>query len=145
MNRKTYTKAKYTCIKPEDVVEGTEYTFSFNPEEQPLFQRFYSMTLNNLKDWSQQQDNVFRSLKYCKINVVMEISSGGRLHYHGYITITDTVNFFLKTIKHLKHYGTYEIDVITDPDKWSAYVYKMDKKMKSFCQNHSMIYNINTF
>lgn len=145
MIRKNHPKVKYNCIKPEEVVDNTLYTFSFNPEEQPMFQKFYSMTLNNLKDWSQQQHNILTSLKYCKVECYMEISSGGRLHFHGYIKITDTVNFFLKTIKHIRHYGTYEIDHITDHEKWSEYVSKMEKKMKTFCENHSMIYKINNF
>lgn len=142
MIRKIHPKAKYSCIPPECVKTDELYTFSFNPEEQPLFEKFYKMKLNNLKDWSQQMYNILISLKYAEVECVLECSRQGRLHYHGWIMIKDPIEFYLKDLKKLKHYGTYEIDYIKDDEVWSTYVYKQMKHMKSFCDKYDMIYEI---
>lgn len=143
MNRKTQYSAanmKYKCVKPETVKFDKPLSFSFNPMVQPSFTSFYKMTLNNLKDWSEQQDKFYKSLKHCQIHCCLEISSGGRLHHHGWILITNIVKFFLHTVKHLRDHGTYEIDHIGDEQKWKDYVWKMKKIMIMFCNNENMIY-----
>lgn len=142
MIRKIHNNAKYNAIPPEEVNTTELYSFSFNPEEQPLFERFYSCKLNNLKDWSQQQYNILTSLKYAEVECVLECSRQGRLHWHGWIIIREPIDFYLKDIKKLKHYGTYEIDHIEDSEKWSNYVYKQMKHMKKFADRNSMIYEI---
>lgn len=131
---------KYKCIKPEDVKTDQLLSFSFNPVMQPSFTSFYKMKLNNLKDWSEQQQSFFRSLKYCNIMCYTEISSGGRLHMHGWIMILDPVRFYLSTIRHIRENGTYEIDVINDNVVWTSYVFKMKKQMLDFCKKENMIY-----
>lgn len=133
-------KYKYSCIKPEDMEKGTLYTFSYNPEEQPLFEKFYKSRLNNLSDWSQKQIELFNSLKYCEIECVIEISQKARFHYHGYIMITDIVKFFIHDLAKLRHYGTYEIDKITDSDKWKNYIYKQKRFMYDYCNANEMTY-----
>lgn len=133
---------KYQCVKPEECHMDKLYSFSYNPEEQPLFEKFYKMKLNNLRDWSNQQRQILSSLRYCTVDVVQEISSKGRLHYHGYIMITDIVRFYLHDLAKLRHYGTYEIDHITDEDVWRTYVYKQERFMKQYCETNEMVYNI---
>lgn len=142
MIRKVQPKHKYSAIAPEDVKTDELLSFSYNPEEQPLFEKFYSMKLNNLKDWSRRQKDILTSLRYAEVEVVLECSRQGRLHYHGYIMIKDPIEFYLKDLKKLKHYGTYEIDTIQDYEKWSSYIYKQLKYMKGFCDKYDMIYEI---
>lgn len=133
-------KFKHNIISPEDVVPNKLLTFSFNPEEQPLFQKFYTMKLNNLKDWSQQINNIISSMKYCKITAYLEISRKSRLHLHGFINITHIIKFYLCDLKKLMHYGTLEIDIINDNEIWTKYVLKQEKMMQSFAKNNDMYY-----
>lgn len=134
-------KAAHQCIKPEDVIPFNKYTFSYNPEEQPSVQRFYSIRLNEMESWSQKIYDVFDSLKYSRIDTYVEISGSGRLHFHGYIRIYDIPNFYFYDLKKLKHYGTYEIDFITDPLKWDLYCKKQKDFMDQFCSKNGIIYH----
>lgn len=133
---------KYKGLSPEEYNENTSYSFSYNSEEQPLFDKFYSMKLNNLRDWSEQQKNILTGLKYSVIDVILEISSKGRFHYHGYIQIKDIPRFVIHDLAKLRHYGTYEIDTIKDYEKWDKYILKQERFMRKYCNTNDMYYNI---
>lgn len=133
---------KYSCIKPEDVLEGVEYSFSFNPEDQPHFDRFYNMKLNTLSNWSDNQFDILTSLKYCTVNVYLEISSKARFHYHGVIKIHHIPNFYIHDLAKVRNYGTYEIDYIKDIEVWTSYVTKQKHIMEDYCNKHNMKYNV---
>lgn len=144
MIRKNQAKYKYNCLKPEDITINTDYTFSYNPEEQPLFDKFYKMKLNNLKDWSQRMLQIFSHLRFSTITVVQEISQKGRFHYHGWININKLPEFIIHDLAYLRHYGTYEIDVVSNEDIWLKYVFKQERFMRKYCTVHEMYYEIDT-
>lgn len=135
-------KFKYTCIKPEELIEDKEYSFSFNPDEQPIFEKFYKVKLNTLKDWSQQMFDILTTLRNCTLNVYLEISHKGRFHYHGWITPTSIPEFIINDLAKLRHYGTYEIDHIGDNEKWKTYVKKQERFMKDYALKNDMHYQI---
>lgn len=132
----------YSCLKPELIVRGIEYSFSYNPEDQPKFEQFYKVKLDTLKSWSEYYAKLFLSLKYASIYCVMEISSKGRFHYHGTISIDDIARFIINDLAKLRHYGTYEIDIINDKDKWDKYVHKQQDFMEKYCKDNDMIYEV---
>jgi len=138
-------KFKHNIIKPEDVVEGCTYSFSYNPEEQPKPQRFYNISLSLFKSWSDTLNDIFNSFKYCKFHHYMEISSNSRLHFHGYIKINNISKFYFYEIQKLKHYGTFEIDFITDPLIWDLYIKKQKSFMEIFCSENEMTYEYTSF
>lgn len=144
--RKTHRPArdndKHKVIAPELVTQGSWLTFSFNPEEQPMFERFYRMKLNNLKDWSQQQYDILTTLRHANVHVILECSPKGRLHFHGVIKINDVIEFYMTDLKKLKHYGAIEIDTIGDDEIWLTYIYKQRKYMKGYADKHEMHYEI---
>lgn len=119
------------------------YAFSFNPVEQPSFQRFYNMKLNNMRDWSERMKENLQ-LKYAEVDVVLEISSKSRLHYHGYILVKDIVKFIIHDLSKLREYGTYSIKQIEDDEIWKEYVYKQLRFMKEYAEQNDMTYNIKT-
>lgn len=132
--------SKFKVIKPEDIVIKNRYSFSFNPEEQPKPQRFYNVTLNCFESWSQKVYEVFASLRFAEVETFMEISKGGRLHFHGYIKVNDIPSFYFYEIPKLKHYGTFEIDIINDPMLWDLYIKKQKSFMSKFCKKNRMQY-----
>lgn len=146
MNRKNpgQMKYKYSCVKPEDVKEGQWYSFSYNPQTQPLFERFYKVKLNTLEQWSQEHVKLFTTLRHCKVSVALEISQKGRFHYHGYIKILSNPEFYLTDLARLRDNGTYEIDFINDELKWIQYVLKQEHNMANYCKKHDMCYIIDT-
>lgn len=146
MIRKIYPKFKYNLnIPPEDINVNTFYTFSFNPEEQPLFEKFYKMKLNNLSDWSMQMKKIFDSLHYCKIEVNMEISRRSRFHFHGVIRISDPLHFVIHDLKMLAHYGTYEIDKINNNEVWNAYCEKQQHLIEGYAKKYDMFSSYSQF
>lgn len=142
MRKQNDFKQKYSCIKPEDCEVDKLYSFSLNPQEQPAIQNFYRIKLNTFKDWSDQIENKIKRLHYCQYSLCIEISSNGRLHYHGYIKIKDIAKFYMYDIKLLKDIGCYEVDHITDPSVWSTYVEKQKRFMEKFCKENEIKYMI---
>lgn len=134
-------KKKHSCVKPEDMVTFHRYSFSYNPEDQPDVQRFYCMKLLEYESWFGRYYDIFDSLKYSSVRTFVEISSQGRIHFHGYIKINDIYQFFFHDMKKLKCYGTFEIDQITDPLKWDLYIKKQKHFMEEFCFKNHIIYN----
>lgn len=137
-----FNKQKYSCLKPEMLHLKTEYSFSYNPEEQPLFEQFYKVKLNTLNKWSEYYSALFTSLKYCKIICYMEISSKGRFHYHGLVMVTDIPRFIINDLAKLRHYGTYEIDEIKDKTVWLDYCLKQQRFMEKYCKDNDMLYKV---
>lgn len=138
------SKPKYSIISPEDISLDERYSFSYNPEEQPDVQRFYCITLKCFESWSQKIYEIFSTLRYCEIETYVEISKAGRLHFHGYIRITDIANFYFYDLRKLKHYGTFEIDFIEQDENWDAYIKKQSWFMEDFCKKNNMQYHFNT-
>lgn len=136
---------KYSCIKPEQICLGDEYSFSFNPEDQPIFDKWYNVKINGLKFFSEKNENVLVTLRFCEVRVQMEVSSKGRLHYHGYIRIENVPKFIIHDLAKLRHYGTYEIDIIKDKDIWRTYVDKQKHFMENYCKLNDMKYEINGY
>lgn len=131
---------KYKLIKPEEVVINTNYAFSFNPEDQPCTSVFYNVKIDEFESWSKKQYKTFSILRYSTIQTFMEISKGGRLHFHGYIKINDIPNFYFYDLKRLMKEGTFEIDFIKDPLIWDLYIKKQKPFMEKFCSINNMDY-----
>jgi len=135
---------KHSMIPPEEVIIDQYLSFSFNPADQPDFVKFYNIGLNDLYKWSRQISDILSSLKYAKIDVLMECSKMGRLHYHGVILISDPIRFCINDIKKLKLYGTFEIDKIKDLTVWLKYCTKQRSLMEKYTTFNQMVYRINT-
>lgn len=114
-----YDNSKWKCLSPEDLKIGKKYSFTLNP----LLQYFDCEKRVQLV-----QEFVFDLLLHldksfnCKL--VMEISKGGRIHYHGCIEFKDIIKFFIHNVNRLQSNFTYEIDEINGPEKWQEYVVK---------------------
>lgn len=135
------TNQRCKCIPPDYVEIGMKYAFSFNPIQQPP--NTYSETLTQYNEWNKLQHKFFSELKYCKFALYLDMSSLGRLHYHGYIIINDICNFFFKDIPNIGKHGSYEIDFIKDHVIWETYVMKSKTKMSidKWCESKGITYS----
>lgn len=113
--------AKCKFVKPEDVVEGTEYSFTYNPEHQPSRK---GIEVNGFKVWWQAQKTLIGSYAYCDIVLYPEISSLGRWHFHGTISIRDTIPFYHDTVPRMAFNASIEMDTIQDESIWDVYYSK---------------------
>ncbi len=131
-----YNNRRHKTLPPEEMTINTWYSFTFNPEIQPLTPRF---TLD-LITWHNGLDNIFKSLQYCDITLRPELSSGSRWHYHGQILITNIMKFYIFDLPILRENGSLEIDTITDIKIWTEYCVKQKQIMKDICTEYGIPY-----
>lgn len=107
------------------------YAFSFNPESQPC-----SWASDKMNKWFTDMIKVLGHLKACTVEMSIEISKLGRLHFHGTLQISSLWKFYYYDVPFLCKEGSFEIDTIKSIDEWQAYVDKnkdeMSKMMREF-------------
>jgi len=137
---------RYKAPSPEDISTDEVYSFSYNPKDQPLLAPINHRDVfgTNLQCWMEEQKQFFTRLKHCEVDIVLEISKNGRFHFHGYINIKDIARFYASDIRRLQVKGSYEIDIINDPEKWREYVSKQFKVMFGFCEQENIEYRTRT-
>lgn len=129
------TNALHKAPAPELVQLETDYAFSFNPSSQPV-------SLSNLAEWYTEHQRLLHEWTGANIHCVPELSSKGRLHFHGVIRILNVPHFYI----HLKDYepfGGWEIDTISDMKVWDTYCFKSKSFMKDFIEGYKLKYELN--
>lgn len=116
------TRPKCQFLKPEDVVTGVFYAFTYNPEHQPSRQ-----SPTGVKEWWRCIINNFEGYDYCSLKLYLEISSQGRLHFHGYIMIKDIPKFYYDTVPDMVKHASIEMDTIKDTEVWEKYCRKQEE------------------
>lgn len=150
MNRKqksakkatTYNdNARWKCIDVHLMEPKQLYAFTFNPIYGPEHNG-YKEKLECFSEFDKKICNLF-AMKYAEVDMILEVSSSGKLHYHGYICITDIPNFFFYDIPRLRQEGCYEIDTFDDywPD---TYLIKQKGIMEKWSKTKGLHYRINT-
>jgi len=129
--RKQNSASRWTLPSMEHAKTNIKYAFSFNPESQPC-----SYASDRIQKWWVEQVKLFGSLKGSSIELSVEISKTGRLHFHGVIQLTTLWKFYYYDVPKLMKDGAFEIDTISKHDEWMAYVDKnkdeMSEMMKAF-------------
>lgn len=120
-------QAHSMAVAPEEARLDYLYAFSFNPAIQPVLHE-----LKGLEDWLNHFAKLFYECYNCEIQVVPELSKGGRFHFHGYIMYKNIIKAYAIDLRKLSEGGTYEIDTIADSQAWRIYVYKQFGLMKPF-------------
>jgi len=125
-----FRKLQFSCLSPEELVHGTNYSLTLNPCDA----RQYFDELNRYDMFVESLNKLCFDLhQYAHVQGYIEISKGGRLHLHGMINFHSRKTifaFFLNHVKKLQNVCTYEIDTITDQSKWDTYCTKSNKLLK---------------
>lgn len=115
--------------KPRNVVpkyEDTEHleTLAITLAPDDKFQ-FFDVDDRIAKFYSATRTNLTLAIKQtCYLRLRTEVSSLGRLHYHGYVTIRDRLKFYLYTIPYLQGNYTINIKNMQDEMGWDNYCQK---------------------
>lgn len=129
--RKQNSTSRWTLPSMEHAQLNIKYAFSYNPESQPC-----SYASDRIQKWWVEQVKLFGSLKGSSIELSVEVSKFGRLHFHGTIQLTTLWKFYYYDVPKLMKDGAFEIDTISKHDEWMAYVDKnkdeMSEMMKAF-------------
>lgn len=125
-------KPRDTFLKPEEV-DPTKaiYAFSYNPLAQPSSQK------DGLLTWFNVMTNLFEQCTNAYFHLYVEISSTGRFHFHGQITVNKVYEFYTIDIKSLMLNGTSCMKKIDLTDLgWEDYIYKQQKFMQPALQKY---------
>lgn len=131
----TFNNRQHKNPSPEEI-EDKLYAFTFNPTKQPLTPQFKL----DLITWHNGMDNIFKDLRYSRVELRPELSQGSRWHYHGRIKIEETMKFFIYDLPVLRANGSYEIDTISDETKWIKYISKQEELMKKITKEFKIPY-----
>lgn len=124
----------HKLVAPELVSPGLAYAFTFNPAHQPA-------DLSAFPDWYRSYQRLFQEWPGCDIEVVPELSSKGRIHFHGYLTMISPFYFYFN-LKDYTAVGTFELDIINDKGVWYDYVHKQRHVFLPTCQSLNLPYVI---
>lgn len=122
-----FAKPKHQLIAPEEVNPSCTYTFTVSPREQYTHSK--DLTLEKHLKQILTIINKLGTNKDYYFQLYPELSSTGRLHYHGTIKISNPFNFYLNVQKVIDD-CTMEIDTIEDPDIWKQYQLKQQHLWK---------------
>lgn len=139
LDRKREKKQSKNCDTPKEfaplLANNVEYSLTINP-------------LNQYEESSSRYLDVYSSLvtflkkhklrEFCYLYLITEVSyplmNGvgkrkpsdvtSRIHFHGTITFTDVVKWFIYVQPFLASFCVYEIDMINDEKVWNSYINK---------------------
>ncbi|AXH73154.1 MAG: putative replicase [Cressdnaviricota sp.] len=114
-------------VKPELLVCNNPYAFTLNPKYQPCFD------IIAVKDWYLHFCGLFYHLRdYISTELIVELSSQGRFHFHGTLSVKDNkqFEFYGCVVSKLMDAGTCSMKVIEEETVWLEYVEKQQNFMK---------------
>lgn len=138
----------YSSVAPqiENVKPCRQYTFTLNPSDQ---YQFWDDPLREIMIVHKMAKYISDRANYLNIEVYLETSSVGRLHWHGTIMFVDIEaikRFYLSDLHALLAKNHVEIDTIGDSDedhqRWEDYISKQYEFMQIFLHNESAIRHI---
>jgi len=127
--RKQNSTSRWTLPSMEHAKKDLTYSFSYNPESQPV-----SYASDRIQKWWLEMAKLFGTLKGSTVELSVEISKLGRLHFHGTILFTTLWKFYYYDVPRLMKDGSFEIDTIGKHDEWMAYVNKNKDEMSEMME-----------
>ena len=118
-------------IPPEHVKPNTEYTFTVNSNDARQYfdkEDRQELVINDMAKWMANRS------KYLNVELYLEVSCIGRLHWHGTLSFVDNEairRFYVNDIHGLITYNIIEIDYMKDEEFWKDdYCVKQEHFMK---------------
>lgn len=125
---------KASIMSPEEIKLNDYYTLTLNPNDRHQ----YFEDPKRIDKLTTFVECLILECPNMDINIHMEISRKGRLHFHGIIKfckIEHVLYFYLNKINEWLSYFQIEMDTIADLDVWNKYCIK---------SNHLINVNINS-
>lgn len=115
-------------VSPELLTSGQKLAITVNPSD--CFQWFESPEdrFSLVTDYVYK---LFKGIPNLTLELYPEVSSKGRIHFHGYIGIKDIMNFYIMFVPLLIGRNHIEIDTLSQDQKvYETYIKKSVKCMK---------------
>ncbi len=107
--------------------DNISYSITINPSNS---YQYFLLKRDRLKKLVEVHTDKLNTVKYCKLTLFAELSKSGRYHYHGYVTIINSLYFHLYDLPCLEDWNNIKIDTINDPEVWSTYCKKNVEVMR---------------
>jgi len=100
------------------------------------------MKLLKMTRWMNELQIRLNKCKNMEYNLYLEISCGNRWHYHGDIKILNPAEFYIFDVPRLRDIGSFEIDTISNQDKWDEYCMKQWDILEKFMDKSNVEINL---
>lgn len=120
------TQPKNSIVKPENINYKEWYTFTINPCDTYQYFKDKDRVNSFHKYWDSYFYLKLTTKDIADVELRLEVSPLGRLHYHGMIQFRNLEAFFVDIIHDLTTIATIEIDKINDKEIWDNYVTKQN-------------------
>lgn len=136
---------QFKGLKAEEYVElSGRYAITINPEDTRDTERD---TIKDFTDFREHinenvelhKSTIFKHLKFCEIELYPEVSPTGRLHWHGVLTVLNTVGFLWHDLQYIRESAQSEIDTIEDFQTWLDYIHKQEHLLKPIIREYPLI------
>lgn len=121
-------RPKNQLLHPEKVIKDIEYAVTFSPNDQAQhFGEKYSREdkfYDGFVNWFNE------NIRFCHLTLNLEISSKGRLHWHGILKVKDVARFYMYDVPEILLKNTFVVKEIREAlegseyESWDAYCHK---------------------
>lgn len=118
-----FKRQKDFALSPENIVVGVKYATTWNPCDK----RQYFDDVKRIDKLKAYTETVLLEIPNVKIELDMEVSKKGRLHWHGTImftTVQSIKHFYVIQIHNLHELWNIDIDTISNEEGWHTYCTK---------------------
>lgn len=122
-HKKAPFMGKAKIISPEEIILKTKYSFTLNPNDK----RQYFEVTNRIHKLTEFIEQELLEIPNVDVDVYMEVSRTGRLHFHGTIAFStkeSIVHFYVNKMNDWLSFCNMEIAPLKDPDIWLTYCTK---------------------
>lgn len=122
-----------TCVSLETMEQGEEYAITLSPPDARNSDTAKANSVTSIQDYDKKLTTVkelINKLHGSKLVLFPELSPTGRLHFHGILVVVDIFNFYWHDL-YLLDSVMYEVDTISERDKWLNYCQKQSHIMGS--------------
>jgi len=114
---------KAKIISPEELALKTKYTFTINPNDK----RQYFECTDRIEKLTSFMEQELLEIPNVDVDVYMECSRNGRLHFHGTIefkTKDSIKHFYVIKMHQWQQFSNIAIEPLKEPEKWLEYCTK---------------------
>lgn len=116
----------------------TTYTLTLNPDDSHQFMG----KIDRFRKCIKKVLTKLSFIHHAHYTLTPEISKKGRIHFHGKLTVLHPVDFQLYDVISMMKWSIFEIDDLTHPTVWEAYVKKDLKLIRPYLHQKGIKYKI---
>lgn len=144
---------RYIAPQMENIDQGEHLAFTISPARLTVVSKHVRPDGEPVNWCKQVICDLIAETNFCKYeDIHVEVSSQGRLHMHGYMTVTNKLMFYTHDIPALKEIGSFcikklfivndhpEDEAASGSAEWDNYIEKQSDEWVEYFEEHSFKY-----